>query len=343
MQHKVFLSYSSIDTLEVDKLVDVLRRLGLSVIRDTYAFQPGDDIDKAISRVVSKEADVVAVAMSNNSLTSPWVQKEERAAQQARAFGRPLDILYINISPDTNVPDRIRKRIYVDLAPRRPADYALRILDISRFFLRRPALRRLGVYDVYSELSDLDSRRENATGEVGCTIDQYLSSASDSIVAVGLWFGVLFGMDQASTLAQRLRDVPGLRIDLYIPDPDIAPMAQLAGIHESAHAVIDRIPEFVEQRFTPWGAKRGLDASQAQRCQLHFLRYIPTASFLCVDAVKPTGRIILDLYTPRIKPSDQLKVELRYPRTPVYQKYLQSLAYIQSDQSVTRSIPTSYT
>jgi hypothetical protein len=341
MKTKAFLSYCRQDSAKVNALERYLRDLGIDVLKDTYELKVNDDIESAVHRLVTSQADLVIVALTNNSLASPWVAKEREFAERAKALGRPTEIVYVKLKEGTYVPDAIQRRLFVDLATADKGAKQDSLMRLARYLLRRPPWISTGVYEIYADLDDLNARREDSQGQPGCSIDEFLALAQSRIISVGLWFGFLLGMDQGAALAELLHSRPQLTIDLYVPDPDTAAREQLALIHESGQEVWNRVTERIHA-FSKWGKARGLTASDASRIRLHLLRFVPTASILAVDPWGPAGRIILDLYTPGIAPSRQAKLELRHPKTKIYQTYLQSLEMMTRPSVISRMIPTDY-
>ena len=343
MKHRAFISYSSRDTILVDEVESLLRRLGVDVWRDVNEITVAEDIEQAINTAISESVDVIVVALTNNALAAPWVEYEKRCAEEAVSRGAHLAIIYINLDKDTYVPAEIQKKLFVDLSrPEETQDYQGNLLRLAQFLIRRNPLTSLGVYDIYESFQALDSRRERISGRIGCSVDDYVKDARENLVAVGLWFGVLFGPNSGRVISTFLSGGGERTVDLYAPDPDKAPMAQLMSIHDhgSAQGIEERIRQFIAA-FKNWGKVRQIQPSLAECCRLHLLNFIPVNSFLCTDYDKPYGRMILDIFAVGIEPDRQMKVELRYPSTPLYVAFKESLDSIRRTNRVTKTIITS--
>jgi hypothetical protein len=344
MNHRAFISYSSRDKSLVDDLEVILRRMGLDIWRDINNIKATQDIKRSIDRAITRNVDVIIVALTNNALAAPWVEYEKQKAADAIASGAALDIVYVNLHKDTYIPGEIYDKLFVDLSStKKSAKYQENILRLAQYFVLRNPFKSQGIYNIYTDFRDLNSRREDRFGDEGCSIDGFIECANERVIAVGLWFGVLFGPNSANSLKKFLKDNKDGHVELFAPDPDEAPMAQLNKIHEygGADAVEHRIRTFMNL-FIKWGAARGLSESEAKRCKLSLLDFIPVNSFLCVDFGKPTCRIILDIFAIGIEPNRQMKVELRYPGTPLFKMYAESLKSTMFGERITKTLHTSF-
>ena len=343
MKHQAFISYSHLDKPLVDKLEQELRALGIDVWRDINEIYASQDIQDVIEKAITHNTDILIVALTNNSLAAPWVKWEQERGEQAIAAGLPLEIIYVKLDAKCYVPDDIKRRLFIDLSGRYESKEFFRgLLSLARYGISRNPLSRLGVYDIYDSFSDLDARRENKDGIPGCPLGEFIACAEEEIVAVGLWFGVLFGPDSGAALANFLQTKPKGTIDLYVPDPESAPLHNLALVHEHKSGVIKRIKDFIVL-FEEWGCSRGLSQDEADRCRLHLLKLVPTNSYLCIDPCQVRGRMILDIFAVGIEPSRQMKVELRYPETSLFKMYADSLAIISDRETTSRMITASHT
>jgi TIR domain len=223
MKTKAFLSYCRQDSAKVNVLERYLRNLGLVVLRDNYDISVNDDIEFTIQKIVNSQCDLVVVALTNNSLASPWVKKELEFAERARASGRPVEIIYVKLQAGTFVPESVQKRLFVDLALPDKDGKQDSLLRLAKYLLGRPPWIATGVYNVYTDVDDLNSRREDTDSDISCGINEFLTLAQHKITSIGLWFGAIFGMDQGAALVEVLRSSPFVEIDLYLPDPNHAP------------------------------------------------------------------------------------------------------------------------
>lgn len=341
MKHTVFISYSHKDAKLVDRLDYELRLLGLTVWRDVIDINVSDQIPAALQKAINQSSDIFLVALTDNALASPWVEWEQHRANEAAASGWPIGIVYVKLDPKTKVPEEIRDKRFVDLSSRSQVKYYKELVALAKYCLSRQPFSRLGIYDIYTTYADLDARREDTHGNTGCTIDDFVNCAQRSVVGVGYWFSNLFGPDSGRGVSNLLSHNERVQVELYLPDPQTAPLQHLARIHETQGGVVERIDSFIDY-FKSWGETRGLSANQAARCTLHLLRIVPTNSFLCVDPEDPAGRMIVQCYAVGIAPSQEMKIELRYPQTHLYRTYLESLKVLRQTQNVSRSLTTSY-
>jgi hypothetical protein len=249
--------------------------------------------------------------------------------------------VYAKLDAQCYVPDEIKKKRFLDLSSGPSAKYYRELLTLARFCLARHPYMRLGVYDLYESYADMDQRRETSNGQPGCTIEQFVAGAQDSIVGVGYWFSNLFGPDSGKSINDFLVRSPAGQVDLYIPDLRLSPVKHLGLIHEMGPGVEDRIASFVDQ-FRAWGGRRQLSRQQAQRCRLHVMRLAPTNSFLCLDHDKKSGRMIVHPYAVGIQPSKELKLELRFPKTSLYSMYAESLGVLRRPEYISETITTSF-
>ncbi|MCI0735986.1 MAG: toll/interleukin-1 receptor domain-containing protein [Beijerinckiaceae bacterium] len=338
MNRRIFVSYSTLDAKIINVIVHELRSLGLEVWHDTRDIRVNDDIRGVIETVLSKGTDLFLVCLSNNSLASPWVQWESNVAEQAQRLGASLDIVYANISPNTSVPDEIKRKRYVDLSKK--SDIHRSLLELAKFLLARSPFAWLGVYNVYANYSDLAARRENITGHTPCDVDAFIECASKSVIAVGYIFRTLFGNSHGRGICRRLRESSSFQMQFYVPDPQLDGAAHLASIHIRKASIPREIQAFVEH-FLDWGQSMKLTPQQAARCHLHLMKAAPTHSLLAVDPCLPQGRIIVDAYAFGGEPRDQLKVELRYPQTQLYSFYIQALTEQTVAENISQSMTTS--
>jgi hypothetical protein len=63
------------------------------------------------------------------------------------------------------------------------------LLKLAKLFIRAPAGRQIGLYGAYPNVDELNKWRVQPDATVGCSIDQFIGSANERIVGVGLWFG----------------------------------------------------------------------------------------------------------------------------------------------------------
>src|SRR4051794_9013811 len=71
----VFVSYSRLDRVVVERIVARLKGDGHDIWIDTAQLKPGDNIARAVDAGLAK-ADAMVVVVSRNSLKSRWIQQE---------------------------------------------------------------------------------------------------------------------------------------------------------------------------------------------------------------------------------------------------------------------------
>lgn len=110
----VFISYSRLDNLAVDKIVERLKKDGHDVWRDTLQLKPGDNIQETVEKGLA-QADAMVVVVSRNSFKSKWIQQEftSIAIQQISKRERRIIPLKIDDSP---VPSYLADRVYIDMS-----------------------------------------------------------------------------------------------------------------------------------------------------------------------------------------------------------------------------------
>ncbi len=86
----------------------------------------------------------------------------------------------------------------------------------------------------------------------------------------------------------------------------------------------------------------GLKEDVAKRCKLHLLSCCPTHSLLAVDPDEAYGRMIADITTFGDGCDYQMKVEFRYPQTPLYKRYRESLRLLRLPKYQAEVVYTSH-
>lgn len=333
---RVFLSYSSIDKKLVHSLEQTLRPLQVGIWRDRNELLVGDNVQESIKEVIENKIDILLVCVTENSIKSSWVKKEQKLAERATSAGIPIDIIYIKLKEFIDVPRFITENLYIDLSDEKK--YSEEILKLAGFLIRYSPFRCSGVYDLYSSYTDLDTRRENAQGIAPCPVDEFIACASKSVVGVGYWFKTLFGATGGESIKSFLKSSSDSTVDLYVPDPDTEAVQHLAEIHSSeTDPFIKKVRAFINE-FPSYGKSLNLTKDQAKRFSLNLINKPPTHSILSTDYLEPHGRIVADLYAFGIGASQQMKVELRYPKTPLYKTYCNSLQLLTSAENVTKTI-----
>lgn len=353
MKIRGFISYTHADERHADRLAEKLRLFGVEVWRDRHQLSAGCDLTHTVGNAIEKDTDVVFVVVSARALFAPWVKWENERAGNAAAAGHHLKVVYIVVE-DFVLPEEVRKHVYIDfiMPSRERADSRLRrelraTEDLARYLLSIRPLTRLGIYDVFYSYADLDQRRESSDGVEGANIYQFVRSARQRVSGVGFFFGHLFGMEGGTAVASWVHSHatdPDAKIDLYVPDPDSAPLENLREIYPHGEQIPGRIVNFIKS-FTAWGRQMRLSEQESRMVTLTLLKCCPTASILAIDPDEAKGRIIVT-FSPTgygsYASDSLLHVELRYPQTPIYQRFCETLHFVQSPAAQAKAIATGH-
>jgi hypothetical protein len=109
----VFIIYSSRDKSIATKIARDLDRHGVRVWLDTYELLPGDSLAEKITQGV-QTSDYLLVILSENSVRSPWVQRETGIAYQRNREASAQRVIPVLID-DSEVPSDLAGTVYVDL------------------------------------------------------------------------------------------------------------------------------------------------------------------------------------------------------------------------------------
>ena len=112
MTRPVFISYSSKDRGTVARLAADLTSLGVKVWWDRWEIKVGDSLYEKIQQGID-EAAWLCAALSPNSISSSWVQRELHAALDLELAGRQVFVLPLLLLPCT-VPLFLRSKAYAD-------------------------------------------------------------------------------------------------------------------------------------------------------------------------------------------------------------------------------------
>jgi hypothetical protein len=109
-----FLSHSSKDKPFIRQLAADLTAEGVSVWLDEQKIRVGESIPERIAQGLA-ESDYFLLALSDNSVTSPWVQKELNNALVREIERRRVTILPLRLD-ETMLPDAIKDKKYADFS-----------------------------------------------------------------------------------------------------------------------------------------------------------------------------------------------------------------------------------
>ena len=123
----IFISYSSLDSTFIMKLVRDLKKTGCDIWLDKWEIKVGDDIFDKIQCGI-KNAEFVVLVLSNNSISSGWVDKEWKIAYWSEITSRRVKVLPVLLE-DCEIPDFVKLKKYADF--RKSYDTALQELITS--------------------------------------------------------------------------------------------------------------------------------------------------------------------------------------------------------------------
>jgi len=109
-----FLSHSSTDKPFIRQLAADLTAAGIDVWLDEQRIRVGDSIPEAIAQGLA-ESDYFLIAISQNSVNSPWVQKELNNALVTEVQRRNVHIVPLRLD-DTEMPRVISDKLYADFS-----------------------------------------------------------------------------------------------------------------------------------------------------------------------------------------------------------------------------------
>lgn len=111
---RVFISHSHQDKPVVDLIVERLKLDGHEVWIDHLKLKPGDNISRKIQEGIAT-ADAFLVVVSQNSLSSKWVQQEFSSLALSELSKREPKIIPVLIDEST-VPSYLSNYLYIDLS-----------------------------------------------------------------------------------------------------------------------------------------------------------------------------------------------------------------------------------
>lgn len=334
---KIFVSHSSKDSDVVEVVVNNLRRLGVKIWVAPENMPMDKPIKDVLSQAIEKKVDLLLVCLSENAQTSEWVEWEEKCALDANRKGHPISTIYAVVSSKTKI-SKLPNVLTIDLSQPGTVEFMRGLLDISRHLLMTPPFQRLGIKGIYGDYDTLNNERQS---EEYTGVDKFLAGAKSEIVGIGYVFETLFGQDNGNGLARFIQMRSNGKVTFFVPDPDMMGANHIASIHVRGQELVPAINRWVKDRFPVWGRSVGLSQGEANRVRLGLLRVAPTHSFLGVDISNPEGRMVVDTYAYGVAPKDQMKVTLRWPSTPLYQRYYHSFLSLTEMSNISRWVATS--
>jgi hypothetical protein len=110
----VFLSHSSKDKPFIRQLASDLKKNGVGVWLDEQNISVGDSIVERVGQGLA-ESDYFVLAMSHNSMNSPWVTKELNQALVSEIEQRDVKILPVKLE-NCQIPTLIKDKKYADFS-----------------------------------------------------------------------------------------------------------------------------------------------------------------------------------------------------------------------------------
>lgn len=136
----IFLSHSWKDKFFARNLAEKLQEAGAKVWIDEAELKVGDSLLQKIS-VALQEADFVGAILSNNSISSGWVQLELKLAMQEEIKGKKIKVLPILIEAGS-VPEFLKDKIYADFSNPEKFDSAFSKLLEAMRIEKRPSKKK---------------------------------------------------------------------------------------------------------------------------------------------------------------------------------------------------------
>ena len=109
-----FISHSSIDKKFVRQLASDLVAAGVQVWLDEQQIKVGESIPEKVAQGLA-ESDVFLVVISENSIHSPWVQKELNGALVREIERREVTVLPVKLDI-TKMPESLKDKKYADFS-----------------------------------------------------------------------------------------------------------------------------------------------------------------------------------------------------------------------------------
>ena len=165
---KVYISYNNRDSAIATKISEVLKGAGHEILIDVDTLLPGQDISSTLFYAL-RQSDFMIVIISENSVDSKWVQNEIGAALSYSAERKNFGLFPLVVG-SPQIPDSIRHKLYIQVAPEEVDLAATRVLDaINKFQGRRAAIEEKGEEKkrntddyISSEISKLESKQVGA-------------------------------------------------------------------------------------------------------------------------------------------------------------------------------------
>jgi hypothetical protein len=110
----VFISYQHADKTLARALQDGLEAEGFFVWRDEAELRVGDSIVERVTAALD-QIEFVAAMVSENSVTSPWCQKELALAMTGEIAARGVRVLPLRVNK-TDMPPSLKDKLYLDVA-----------------------------------------------------------------------------------------------------------------------------------------------------------------------------------------------------------------------------------
>jgi TIR domain len=172
----IFISYSSLDALFVDKLAKQLKSMGVTLWLDRYEIKPGDYLRERINEGI-ENAEYFTAVLSPSSIGSEWVKHEVDSAMMRELNEkrvRLIPLLYGSVTAK-DLPGDIRGKNYLDFRTDEKATLELkRLIDLLK---PEEKLRKEFLKELQAGLPTRDNSVSKLS-EVTCTYgDQTIQKA----------------------------------------------------------------------------------------------------------------------------------------------------------------------
>jgi hypothetical protein len=132
----IFISYSHADRDAVNKIAKRFQADNINYWLDDKDILVGEVIDKAISKGIQNNA-LFLVVLSPTSIKSKWVEREFDEASYEEIEGKKIILpIVVNGLPASDIPARIRRKLYVSLSDDFEAGYKKLRSSIVSYILK---------------------------------------------------------------------------------------------------------------------------------------------------------------------------------------------------------------
>jgi len=203
-KYDIFVSYSHLNEIVVNKIVDALRQRDIKVWHDGSEMKPGDVLRERINQGI-EQANNFLIIVSEDSLNSPWVQYELNSA-----VIREIEQKHVRV-----IPAIIGKMEFKQLPSDLSAKYSLDFRSKKYFEQSINALVDL-IQPEKRQRKELLVRLKNQTRNDDLAIrelKEYALRSKDQAIQIAAMYGLekIGGPEAVLTIAERVQDTFGIR------------------------------------------------------------------------------------------------------------------------------------